>query len=86
VLPEPDPTACCPDAYYCPTTGETECPRHGGFTVCCDAPARHVPLDPAAWHLAQEHLEQQLLATFLNRRDLYRGKDPETARRMLFGE
>jgi hypothetical protein len=33
----------CPDVYYCPTTYETECPRHGGFDVCCDHPEVHIP-------------------------------------------
>lgn len=58
---KPDPNACCPDAYYCPTAQATECPRHGGFTVCCARPGEHVPMDRDAWHLAQEHMEQVLL-------------------------
>ncbi len=32
----------CPDIYFCPTSGDIECPRHGGFDVCCDAPTLHV--------------------------------------------
>jgi hypothetical protein len=72
----PDPTACCPDAYYCPAGGETECPRHGGFTVCCGKPSGHIPMDREAWHLAQEHLEQRWLIEAFRNPDLYRGKDP----------
>lgn len=34
----------CPDTYFCPTTGDTECPRHGGFDVCCNRTGKHVPL------------------------------------------
>lgn len=60
-MSQPDPTACCPDAYYCPAVKETECPRHGGFTVCCDQVGAHVPMDREAWHLAQERLEQRWL-------------------------
>jgi hypothetical protein len=57
----PDPNACCPDAFYCPTAGETECPRHGGFDVCCAHPARHIRMDAAQWHDAQWVLEQRWL-------------------------
>lgn len=61
----PDPNACCPDAYYCPddagTGGETECPRHGGFDVCCAHPERHIPMDIEAWHAAQQILEHRWL-------------------------
>ena len=56
-----DPTACCPDAYYCPAGAETECPRHEGFEVCCDKPGQHIPMDRATWHAAQERLEQRWL-------------------------
>lgn len=60
-MPHPDPTACCPDAYWCPAALETECPRHGGFDVCCDQIAHHVPLDRATWHTAQSILERAWL-------------------------
>lgn len=60
-MPQPDPTSCCPDAYYCPTAGETECPHHGGFTTCCAHPGRHIPMDRAAWHEAQERIESRWL-------------------------
>jgi hypothetical protein len=86
VLEQADPTACCPDAYYCPTAGETECPRHGGFDVCCDGNRPHVPIDRGAWHVAQEQYEQRLLTRFFNRRHLYRGEAPEAVRRLLCDE
>lgn len=60
-LPKPDTTACCPDAYWCPTAGETECPRHGGFTTCCAHIDQHQPMNIEAWHHAQEMLERALL-------------------------
>jgi hypothetical protein len=31
------------DVYYCPTAGENESAKHGGFDVCCDRPERHEP-------------------------------------------
>ena len=34
----------CPDIYYCPASVDVECPRHGGFDVCCDRPEDHVPV------------------------------------------
>jgi len=34
----------CPDIYYCPASGDTECPRHGGFDTCCDRISEHVPV------------------------------------------
>ena len=34
----------CPDRYFCPASGDVECPRHGGFDVCCDRPGDHVPV------------------------------------------
>lgn len=34
----------CPDVYYCPSGGEVECPRHGGFDTCCAHPGAHRPL------------------------------------------
>jgi hypothetical protein len=34
----------CPDQYYCAASRETECPRHSGFSRCCDRPAEHIPL------------------------------------------
>lgn len=33
----------CPDIYFCPTSQEVECPRHSGFTMCCDAVDLHIP-------------------------------------------
>lgn len=72
-LPQPDPTACCPDAYWCPTDdgqGETECPRHGGFNICCDKPELHVPMDRAAWHQAQERLERAALDEHISGRPI----------------
>lgn len=32
----------CPDIYYCPTSDDIECPRHSGFTVCCDRRDKHI--------------------------------------------
>lgn len=84
-MSQPDPNACCPDAYFCPTAGETECPRHGGFDVCCDKTAAHVPIDRQTWNLAQERLEQKMLTAFINRRRTY-SQDPETMRRILLQE
>jgi hypothetical protein len=46
-LPDPLPNffdCGCPDIYFCPTSQEIECPRHSGFTVCCDAVDRHIPV------------------------------------------
>ncbi|KGM01707.1 hypothetical protein [Cellulomonas cellasea] len=34
----------CPDLCFCPVAGAVECPRHSGFSVCCERPADHVPL------------------------------------------
>jgi hypothetical protein len=48
-----DEMPCCPDVYFCPTAGELECPRHGGFDVCCDQPGKHEPVNPADWHRAE---------------------------------
>lgn len=31
-------SCCCDRVYMCPTSGEFECPLHGGFDVCCDHP------------------------------------------------
>lgn len=31
-------TRCCMRVYICPSSGEDECPVHGGFDVCCDDP------------------------------------------------
>jgi hypothetical protein len=33
----------CPDVYFCASSWDIECPRHGGFDTCCDAMERHVP-------------------------------------------
>jgi hypothetical protein len=38
------------DLYFCPTAGEVESARHGGFDVCCAAPELHRP--PTAPELA----------------------------------
>lgn len=59
----PQPT-CCPDAYLCPASGDLECPRHSGFTICCDQPAAHVLQDRDAWHRQQERLERAWLDDF----------------------
>ncbi|RIJ78767.1 hypothetical protein D1871_02205 [Nakamurella silvestris] len=34
----------CPDQFFCPRVGEVECPRHSGFTRCCDRTTEHVRL------------------------------------------
>lgn len=34
----------CGDLYFCPTAGDIECPRHSGFTTCCNRPRRHLPV------------------------------------------
>lgn len=36
--PKPD------ERYFCPTSGDVESPRHGGFDVCCDRPELHRPV------------------------------------------
>ncbi|PPS89506.1 hypothetical protein [Streptomyces sp. MH60] len=60
--PQSEPT-CCPDAYLCLTAEvpEIECPRHGGFDVCCARPETHVPQDRQAWHRQMYRWEQSLL-------------------------
>jgi hypothetical protein len=62
VPPRSEPT-CCPDAYLCLTADvpEIECPRHGGFDVCCARPEFHIPQDRDAWHQQMSHWEQSLL-------------------------
>jgi hypothetical protein len=42
---------CCPAAYVCPTSGEVECLRHGGFDCCCADRAcpGNVDLTPIPW-------------------------------------
>ncbi|MGW1436896.1 hypothetical protein ACWD7M_16795 [Streptomyces griseus] len=50
---------CCPDVYLC--GDEYECPRHGGFTVCCDRTEAHVPQDRDGWHRLMWEHEQELL-------------------------
>lgn len=57
-----EPT-CCPDAYLClgGTTPEMECPRHGGFDVCCSQPEKHVPQNRDVWHQKMARWEQSLL-------------------------
>jgi hypothetical protein len=32
----------CPDLYYCPKSGDVECPRHSGFGTCCDDVEAHI--------------------------------------------
>ena len=34
----------CPDLYFCPASGDVECPVHSGFNVCCDPLDEHVPV------------------------------------------
>jgi hypothetical protein len=34
----------CGDLYCCPASDEIECQRHGGFDVCCNKIALHVPV------------------------------------------
>ncbi|MGA5598441.1 hypothetical protein ACPCSE_29825 [Streptomyces cellulosae] len=60
--PNSEPT-CCPDAFLCLSgeVPEVECPRHGGFDVCCDKPEFHVPQDRDAWHQQMSRWEQGLL-------------------------
>lgn len=56
----PQEPGCCPDVYLC--QGETECPRHSGFTVCCDQPERHVQVyTREEWHRLMWDYEQDLL-------------------------
>ncbi|MER6828921.1 hypothetical protein ABT352_23270 [Streptosporangium sp. NPDC000563] len=44
-LPSPATAqGCCPEVYFCPTSGDVECPRHGGFDVCCAWPGAHRPV------------------------------------------
>lgn len=68
LYPSSNPT-CCPDAYLCVSgeEPEIECPRHGGFTVCCDRPDLHVPQDPKVWHESMYRYEQTLLNAYLQR-------------------
>lgn len=30
--------------HFCPTSGDVECPTHGGFAVCCNRPDLHQPI------------------------------------------
>ena len=53
--------SCCPDTYLCPSSGDVECPRHGGFHICCDYPQTHIPTDRDLWHAAQAEYERDLL-------------------------
>lgn len=48
---------CCDEAYFCPTSGEIECARHGGFDVCCDRPDLHQPLPAVGRERSAEGLE-----------------------------
>lgn len=36
-----------PQVYWCPASGENECPTCGGFETCCDRPELHEPPIPA---------------------------------------
>jgi hypothetical protein len=78
VLPVGDPT-CCPDAYLCLSGAEPEieCPRHGGFDVCCGRPDQHVPQDPGIWHEQMTRWEQNLLNTHIQRFKIFRTYDLE---------
>lgn len=61
IMPPSEPT-CCPDSYLCLTgTPEIECPRHGGFDVCCDNPGGHITQPREVWNEAMWHWEQELL-------------------------
>jgi hypothetical protein len=41
----PDPMLCCGDAlFWCPTVEQVECSIHGGFSVCCAHPERHITI------------------------------------------
>ena len=55
--------SCCPDAYLCLSGGEPEieCPRHGGFDVCCSQPDQHLPQNRETWHRQMYRWEQRLL-------------------------
>ncbi|MFG2072179.1 hypothetical protein [Nonomuraea maritima] len=46
-LPDPLPhfyDCGCPDIYFCPASDEVECPRHSGFSACCDLVPGHIPV------------------------------------------
>lgn len=61
--PDEMPT-CCPDAYWCYASGDEgawECPRHGGFSVCCSMPQMHVPQETEEWHRKMRVWERGLL-------------------------
>jgi hypothetical protein len=32
----------CSHLYFCPSSGEIECPQHSGFSVCCNHSDLHV--------------------------------------------
>lgn len=51
----------CPDVYYCPTSNELECSRHGGFDVCCDSPDAHVRAYP---NLHELQIESDVLGLY----------------------
>jgi hypothetical protein len=40
----PIEAACC-ELFWCPTVNEVECPTHGGFSVCCEHPELHIPVE-----------------------------------------
>lgn len=76
-MPQPDPTACCPDAYYCPASASTVCPRHHHRTPCGPAPHEHTPMDIEAWHRAHDRIEEALLdAVFRHTRNAGHGVEP----------
>ncbi|QDN94879.1 hypothetical protein FNV58_00700 (plasmid) [Streptomyces sp. RLB1-9] len=66
--PHGEPT-CCPDSYICLSGGapEMECPRHGGFDVCCDQPEAHVLQNREDWHRLMDRWEQGLLDQHISR-------------------
>lgn len=54
----------CEDTYFCPVSGAAECPRHGGFDVCCSYPELHIPL--------ARHAGEHEMAIVLEGDDLFR--------------
>lgn len=70
-IPPADEPTCCPDAYLCLSGAlEMECPRHGGFDVCCSNPSLHIPQDPKVWHQEMERWERSLLNAHARRYEM----------------